>query len=78
LCRPQRIEVKSDEPPFRQFRLAWVFEPQSGGACKVSLAAEIEFRSRFLQRVVGRVLPAAIADIIAAFEARAHQLHGGR
>jgi len=78
LCRPQRIEVTSDEPPFRRFRLAWIFEPQSGGACKVSLAAEIEFRSRFLQRVVGRVLPAAVANIIAAFETRAHPLYGGR
>jgi coenzyme Q-binding protein COQ10 len=60
------------------FRLAWIFEPQSGPGCKVRLAAEIECRSRFLQRVAGRVLPAAIADIIAAFEARAHQLYGAR
>jgi coenzyme Q-binding protein COQ10 len=78
LCRPQRIEVTSDEPPFRQFRLVWTFAPQSGPGCRVSLAADIEFCSRVLQRVVGRVLPAAVADIIAAFETRAHQLYGAR
>jgi hypothetical protein len=39
----------------------------------VSLVAELELRSGLLQRVMDRVLPVAIADIIAAFEARALQ-----
>jgi coenzyme Q-binding protein COQ10 len=28
LNRPERIEVVSSEPPFRSFRLFWVFEPR--------------------------------------------------
>jgi coenzyme Q-binding protein COQ10 len=75
LRRPERIEVTSDEPPFRQFRLGWIFEPRPGPGCKVSLAAELDFRSGLLERIVNRALPAAIADIIEAFEARAHQFY---
>lgn len=77
LRRPERIEVTSNDPPFRQFRLAWTFEPQPGQACKVSLTAELDFRSRLLERIVARVLPNTLADIIAAFVARAHQLCDG-
>ena len=74
LHRPERIDVTSDEPPFRQFRLAWIFEPQLGPGCKVSLVAEINFRSRLLQRVAEHALSGAIAGIIDAFEARARRL----
>jgi coenzyme Q-binding protein COQ10 len=74
LDRPERIEVTTDEPPFRLFRLAWAFAPEADPACKVTLAAEMEFRSRLLERVVEHVLPGAIAEIITAFETRARQL----
>ena len=73
LHRPERIDVTSDEPPFRRFSLSWLFEPQPCAGCRVSLVAELELRSGLLQRVMDRVLPVAIADIIAAFEARALQ-----
>jgi ribosome-associated toxin RatA of RatAB toxin-antitoxin module len=42
----------------------------------VRLLAEIDFRSRLLERLVEHVLVAAMADIIGAFETRAHQLSG--
>ena len=74
LCRPERIEVTSDQPPFRQFRLSWSFRPQPGPCCEVRLLAEIDFRSRLLERLVEHVLVAAMADFIGAFETRAHQL----
>lgn len=75
LYRPRRIDVTSDEPPFRQFNLSWTFEPHPAAGCRVGLVAEIEFDSGLLQRIANRVLPGAIADIIAAFEARAHLLY---
>jgi hypothetical protein len=40
LRRPERIDVISDEPPFRQFRLSWIFESRplpSGSGCRVSV-----------------------------------------
>lgn len=76
LHRPERIDVTSDEPLFRRFRLSWMFVPEPDGRCRVGLAVELEFNSRFLQKVVERVLPIAIADIITAFEARARELCG--
>jgi coenzyme Q-binding protein COQ10 len=76
LHRPRRIDVTSDQSPFRQFRLSWVFAPESAAGCRVSLAVELEFNSGLLEKVVEQALPAAIADILTAFEARAHRLYG--
>ena len=75
LRRPERIDVTSNEPPFRRFKLSRIFEPGPDARCRVSLVAELEFRSHLLQRLVDRLLPAAVAGIIAAFEARAHQVY---
>lgn len=75
LRRPDRIDVVSDEPPFRHFALSWLFEPQPPG-CRVTLIAELELRSRLLQRLVERILPQSVADLVAAFEARARALYG--
>ena len=71
LQRPRRIDVTSDKPPFRRFELSWIFEPIAGDGCRVSVVATLALRSRLLQRVVDRVLPAAVSGIITAFEARA-------
>ncbi len=75
LRRPERIDVISDEPPFRHFGLTWIFEPQPPEGCRVSVIAEMDLRSRVLQRVMERLLPGAVADIVAAFEARARLLY---
>jgi len=74
LHRPRRIDVTSDEPPFRHFALSWIFEPVSDTGCRVSLLAEMELRSPALQRVVNLVLPRGIANIADAFEARARRI----
>jgi coenzyme Q-binding protein COQ10 len=76
LHRPRRIDVTSDRPPFREFKLAWTFEPRPGGCCRAGLAAELRFRSFLMQQIVGQILPTAIDDIITAFEARARLLYG--
>ena len=81
LSRPQRIEVTSAEAPFRQFRMTWSIAevapaPAASAACRVSVAADIELRSLLMQRVAEQMLPAAVDDVITAFEARARQLYG--
>jgi coenzyme Q-binding protein COQ10 len=76
LSRPKRIKVTSDESPFRQFRLSWIFESAPGPRCRVSLVTEFELRSRLLQRLVDQVMPNAVTGIIDAFETRAGQLYG--
>jgi coenzyme Q-binding protein COQ10 len=72
---PTRIDVTSKESPFQQFQLSWNFAALAGTGCRVSLTAEFELRSLILQRILDRVLPTATADIIAAFETRAHSLY---
>jgi coenzyme Q-binding protein COQ10 len=75
LDRPRRIDVSSDEPPFRRFSLSWLFEPRPNAGCRVRLSAQLELRSRVLQTIMEQVLPRTIGDIIVAFEARARQLY---
>ena len=48
----------------------------AGTGCRVSLTAEFELRSlHSYDEFLDRVLPTATADIIAAFETRAHSLY---
>jgi coenzyme Q-binding protein COQ10 len=75
LRRPERIDVTSSDPPFRRFSLSWLVEAGPSAGCRVSIVADLELRSRFLQQVVDRVLPATVVDIISAFEARARGLY---
>lgn len=72
--RPERIEVTSDDPPFRAFGLTWRIEPAAGG-CRVGIETEVALRSRLAQPLVDRALPGAVVEILAAFEARARQLY---
>ena len=71
LRRPERIDVTSSDPPFRRFSLSWLFEAGPATDCRVSIVADVDLRSGLLQRVVERVLPTTVDDIMAAFEARA-------
>ncbi len=75
LHRPERIEVTSSDATFRHFSLSWLIVPAHPSGCRIGITAEIELRSRLLQRIVNQLLPAAVDDIIAAFEARAHRIY---
>ena len=70
LKRPQRIEVTSTEAPFRLFSLCWLIAAVPGG-CRISVTASVELKSAVVQRIVNQFLPAAVDDVITAFEARA-------
>jgi coenzyme Q-binding protein COQ10 len=75
LRRPERIDISSSDRPFRQFNLSVQILPSSPAGCRLSISAQLELRSAFLQQIVRRVLAGSIDDIIAAFEARAHRLY---
>jgi len=75
LHRPERIDVTSDQAPFRHFQLSWIFAPEPGAGCRVTVMADIELRSPLLQRAFDLVLPGSIADMIASFEERARELY---
>ena len=73
LQRPQRIEVTSQDEPFRRFTLSWNFEPRSSG-CRVELCAQLELRSRLMQELIEPTLNRIASEVIGAFEARASEL----
>ena len=70
LHRPDRIDVVSTQAPFRQFSLTWLFEAVPPKGCRVSVLAQIETQSRLIQHLVDRMVPSAVEDTVAAFEAR--------
>jgi coenzyme Q-binding protein COQ10 len=74
LHRPERIDVTSTDLPFRHFSLSWLVAAVPSAGCRISVAAELELRSRFLQQVVNQFLSGAVDDIISAFEARAYSI----
>jgi coenzyme Q-binding protein COQ10 len=74
LHRPERIDVTSTDSPFRHFNLSWLVAAIPSAGCRISVAAELELQSGFLQHVVNQFLPASIDDIIRAVEARARSI----
>ncbi|MFQ5773629.1 MAG: type II toxin-antitoxin system RatA family toxin [Kiloniellaceae bacterium] len=76
LRRPERIDVTSNDRPFKDFHLTWSFDPLPDGGCRVALAIDLELRSRLFHELFAQALVQAAGRIISAFEARARRLHG--
>jgi coenzyme Q-binding protein COQ10 len=74
--RPERIDVSSSDPPFRQYRLSLQFDAPSAGACRLSVASTVELESAVMQRIADRLLPRSIDQIVLAFSARARSVYG--
>ncbi len=76
LMRPERLDITSSDPLFRQFTLCIRVEPSLPAGSSLSISARVELRSFVLQQILRRVLATSIDDILAAFEARARSLYG--
>lgn len=76
--RPEarRIDVEYLRGPFRYLKNHWHFEPRGTDACEVDFFVDFEFRSAFLQRLIGIVFHEAMQRIVRAFEKRAAELYG--
>lgn len=70
------IDVEYLKGPFRYLKNHWKFEPRGETACEVDFFVDFEFRSAFLQRVIGMVFNEAMQRIVRAFEKRAAELYG--
>jgi len=75
LHRPERIDVSSTDGPLRKLSLTWLFEALPEDGCQVSLAVELELRSRVIQQVFAQTMLGAVEPIMTAFEARARSLY---
>jgi len=74
--RPHRIDVKYTDGPFKYLNNHWIFNDLGDGSTEIDFFVDFEFRSRILQAAIGAVFSEAVRRMIAAFEARAHALHG--
>lgn len=73
---PHRIDVKYTDGPFKYLDNHWIFNRLDDGSTEIDFFVDFEFRSRILQVAIGAVFSEAVRRMIAAFEARAHALHG--
>ena len=72
-----RIDTVGIEGPFKLLGSHWEFKPHDTGT-EIVFALEFEFRSRLLQHTMRVLFAEAVKRMVAAFEARARQLYGGR
>jgi coenzyme Q-binding protein COQ10 len=75
LQRPERLDITSSDATFRQFNLALLVVPSPSGGCSLSISAQVQLHSLFLQKILSQVLATSIDDVISAFERRAHALY---
>lgn len=72
------IDVEYLEGPFRYLKNHWHFEPTGERSCEIDFFVDFEFRSVFLQKLIGLVFNEAMLRIVRAFERRAEALYGAR
>ncbi|WP_421988963.1 type II toxin-antitoxin system RatA family toxin [Roseococcus sp.] len=75
LERPEKVEVKYLDGPFRYLNNTWRLTPVPGGT-EVHFFVDFEFRSKLLQAVIGTVFNEAVRMMVRAFERRAMALYG--
>ena len=71
---PHRLEIVSQDGPWRRFAMLWRFTPEGDG-CRVDVDLDVAFRSPLLAALAPTALPRAEPRIIRAFEARAQRLY---
>ncbi len=77
---PGRIEITSEEPPFKHFDQLWTFAPASGSDAVVDYASRLELRSTLAQHAMQALFDESrVAEAtIDAFARRAQQIYGVR
>ncbi len=75
LSRPDMIEVRYLNGPFRYLNNTWKFIPHPQGV-EVDFYVDFEFRSAILKAAIGLVFNEAVQMMVRAFERRAMQLYG--
>ncbi len=78
LRRPDAIDVQYLKGPMRHLNNHWRFIARPNGSCLVDFYVDFEFRSPFMQRLIGVLFNEAVRRMVAAFDARAHEVYGPR
>lgn len=75
LQRPQRIEISSSDPQFRQLDLVLRVLPDPQAGCSLAITLQLQLQSVWLQHLVRGLVARTMEEVVAAYEARAHQLY---
>jgi coenzyme Q-binding protein COQ10 len=75
LRRPESVQVKYENGPFRYLNNTWAFKPDPRG-CRVDFFVDFEFKSRLLQAAIGVVFNEAVRLMVNAFIKRARDVYG--
>lgn len=73
--RPERITVDYIDGPLKYLRNEWRFRPEGEGVA-IDFSVDFAFKNRVFEMLAGQVFQSAFRRMVAAFEARAHQLYG--
>jgi coenzyme Q-binding protein COQ10 len=77
LERPDRINVKYENGPFRYLNNEWDFLSHPTGT-EVDFFVDFEFKGRILQAAIGLVFNEAVRRMVGAFHKRARDVYGVR
>ena len=75
LSKPDRIDVAYTDGPFKYLSNHWIFLKEPDGTCIVDFYVDFEFRSKFLQTMIGTVFNEAVRIMVQSFEKRAEKIY---
>ena len=75
LSWPDRIDVAYTDGPFKYMSNHWIFLKEPDGTCIVDFYVDFQFRSKFLQTMIGTVFNEAVRIMVQSFEKRAEKIY---
>ena len=76
LERPSAIHVDYIRGPMKYLHNDWQFDDDGAGGCRVDFCVDFEFKSRLLEKMIGRLFEEAVHHMVLAFETRAKEIYG--
>lgn len=76
LARPNRIDMKLLDGPFRQLEGAWTFTERPEGGCEVRLSLSFQVSHSPLSMLFAVLFEELARSQVGAFSARAEELYG--
>jgi coenzyme Q-binding protein COQ10 len=74
--RPERLEVIYVDGPMRDLDNVWSFRSLPEGGCEIDFCVDFSFKNRMFEMMAGQYFDRAFRKMVAAFDARAHELYG--
>jgi coenzyme Q-binding protein COQ10 len=75
LNRSDHIHVEYLSGPMKYLSNHWRFIPEADGSCIIDFYVDFEFKNAIFQNLIGVFFNEAVRRMVAAFEARAHELY---